>query len=1285
MEFRILGPLEVLEHGRRVELGGAKQRALLAVLLLDANRVVSLDRLIDALWDETPPDQARKALQVYVSQLRKALGADRIVTRDPGYVVRVEKGELDLERFRELVSAGEQERALALFRGPPLADFAGERFATVEIARLESLRLACLEDRVDADLTAGRHATVVSELEAVVREHPLRERPRAQLMLALYRSGRQAEALEAFQDARRTLVDELGIEPSRSVRELQQAILQQDPALDLPVAEVERPSDLPAPTAATLPARSRPAPAASPTTPDSRKTVTAISVSVATSAEDGRQLDPEVLGRVTTRAFAEVEAAVERHGGMIESVASDVVGAVFGLPRVHEDDALRAVRAAEEARARLAVLSEQILIDSAVRLEVRIGVSTGQVLTTGQTGLQLRATGEPLTTSSRLAQEGEPGAIFIDELTRRVVRDAVVVEPLTHASAPALRLVRLVDTERGYASRFVSPIVGRERERRRLNDAFEQALSDRSCQLFTILGPAGVGKSRLVHEFLNDVTGRATVAEGRCLPYGEGITYWPVLEAVKHVAELDDTESPEQSRLRLAAFLEANEDADHVTQRLTEVLGLVDSVAGIEEGLLAVRTFFEAVARRHPLVLVFDDIHWGEPTFLDLVEHLADWGRDAPLLLVCIARPELLDDRPGWGGGKLNATSVLLEALSDEECGRMIENVVGEADLAEEVVARIKASAEGNPLFVEEMLSMLIDDGRLVRTNGRWTATGDLAEVPVPPTIQALLATRLDQLSADERAVIERASVEGKVFHQDSVAQLASPQLAEDVATPLSALVRKELIRPERPVFSGERAFRFRHLLIRDAAYQSIPKQARASLHEHHAAWLEQKIGTRTAEYEEIVGYHLEQAFRYRAELGPVTDSMRDLGRRAAEWLGSAGRRAFARVDAPAAMNLLSRAIALLPTDDPLRVDLIPNVRAIQGTGDLGWADTILEEAIAVGDPRLRAHALVQRGFLRLFFDDSAVTPEELVDVAQGAISVFDEVGDDLGRARAWRLIAQAHYLGRDGGRSAEAAATALGFARGSGDLYEQLEIIEWLGIALVLGPAPASEGAAVCEQLLEQVAGEPRLELTLVGTLVYLLGIQGRTEEAEELIAKGRRTAEEIGETVWLFPVLLTFYAAWISDPVTAERDLRPVYEGLKKIGEQSHFCSCATMLAQAVYAQGRYDEADKLAQDAERSARPNDVHSHIIWRGTRAKVLARRGQFEAAESLAREAVEFAEQSDFLHSHADALADLAEVHRLAGRPTEAIAAIEAAIELHEAKGNVLAVERCRALLEELR
>ena len=1250
MEFRILGPLEVLDDGRRIEVGGAKQRALLAVLLLSANRVVSSDRLIDALWDENPPDGARKTLQVYVSQLRKAIGKDRIETRTPGYAVRVEEHELDLERARSFAARGEHGQALAQFRGRPLAEFESERFAAAEAARLEELRVGYLEHRIAADLEAGKHAAVVGELEALVGEFPVRERLRELLMLALYRSGRQAEALQAFQDARRALVDELGIEPTRSLRDLHQAILRQDPELELePAAAAARePSAEAAPTPAPPIAEHR----------AERKTVTAVHVRVEVTSGDRPSLDAELLRRVLTRAVALITAAVEAHEGTVEAVTGDAVTAIFGLPVVHEDDPARAAKAAEDARSRLVALGQELAHEASVGLHARIGVSTGEVMTGGP-DTRLRATGEPLTRAAALAHAAEPDDVLVDETTRRAL------------------------SPRRDGGRFTSPMVGRARERRRLQDAFEQAATDGSCQLFTILGPAGVGKSRLVREFLGEISGRALVARGRCLPYGEGITFWPVLEAVKDVAGVEDIESVDETTTRVAALLEGEPD---VALRVTELIGLREGSAGLDEGFAAVRTFFELLALRGPLVVLFEDVHWGEETFLDLVEHLADWSRGAPLLLVCVARPELLDTRPSWGGGKLNATSVLLEPLSDDESAELLANLVGEATLAEEVQERIASAAEGNPLFVEEMLSMLIDEGVLVRQDGRWTAVRDLASVSVPPTIQALLAARLDQLSPQERTALEAASVEGQVFHESSVSELAGGR-----EQALAALVRKELVRPERPVFAGERAFRFRHLMIRDAAYEAIPKETRALLHERHVGWLEQRTGEHSVEFDEILGYHLEQAVLYRSEIGQLDARSGELSRRAAERLGAASRRAFLRTDVRAGLNLASRAAALLPPGEPLRLELVPNLRAIQGLPEaqLDWADRILTEAVedaaTTGDRRLAAHALVQRALLRLF-SGADVTGHELLQTAQQARAAFEELGDELGLARAWRLAGQAHYLESRAEESTAAAEKALAHARRVGDRFEAAEILEWLLVTLLFGPRPVAEACEQCKGLLSELAGQPELEALLNASLAWLEASRGRAAEARSFGERARRAADEYGGGVFGFVVFSTVFALFLLD----ERDeaaemLQAGYAALRDMGRGGHYGAAALLLANLSYEHGRYEDVQRFVEEAARHSRPNDVWNRSHELSARAKLLARKGDFAGAEALAHEAVDFAATGDFVLAHVDALTDLAEVLRVGGKRDEAIEALHRAVELHERRGNVVGAGQVRAAAESLR
>jgi class 3 adenylate cyclase/tetratricopeptide (TPR) repeat protein len=1005
-----------------------------------------------------------------------------------------------------------------------------------------------------------------------------------------------------------------------------------------------------------------------------RKTVTVVFCDVTGSTSLGEQLDPESLRRVMSRYFDEMRKVVERHEGTVEKFIGDAVMAVFGIPVVHEDDAMRAVRAAAEMRERLGALNEGFERDWGVRIQMRTGVNTGEVVAGDSTGGQRFATGDAVNVAKRFEEAAPAGEILLGEATYGLVRDAVEVEPVEplalkgkESRLGAYRLLSVEPAVAGRARRMDSPMVGRERERLLLQHAYERAVGERSCNLFTVLGTAGVGKSRLVAEFAAGIGGTATVVQGRCLPYGEGITFWPLAEIVRELHGEDPLAS-------IPATLAGEENAEVIASRLAAALGLADAPGAGEETFWAARKLFEAHARERPLVVVFDDVQWGEPTFLDFIDHVTDWTRDAPILLVCLARPELLDIRPAWSGGKFNATSVLLESLSKDESEQLIGNLLGRAELAEEVRRRVAEAAEGNPLFVEETLAMLIDDGLLERRNGGWVAAGNLTEVSVPPTIQALLAARLDRLGGQERAVIERASVEGRIFHLGAVAELSPADLRAEVGAHLQALVRKELVRPDRTDFPGEDAFRFRHLLVRDAAYESMPKEVRAELHERFAGWLE-RAGQNAIELEEILGYHLEQAYRYRAELAPVDEAGQILGKRAAELLEATGRRALVRGDRPAATNLLGRARALLPPNDPrLPALLVELGGALLDRGELDEANRVLTDAAqaagALGNRTLELRADLERGYLRTLIDPAANLPfREFVDLA---IPELERLGDEQSLAVAWRIVAHVHLLDLQGAKMEEALKHSIAHARRVGDRRAESEALLWRIRLQWFGPQPVDAGIRLCEQILAEAEMEPGLASVATQILGSLHGLRGDFDRGRALLEQADEVQLDLGMQIARAAggsMMRASLEMLAGDSEAAERAMRRSVEILVEAGEKAFLSTALGNLAEAVYRQGRYDEAEQLALAADEAGGADDVETQRLSLGVRAKVLARKGESAEAERLARRAIELLEPTDTLTGKAEALLNLAEALQLAGRHGEGASAAHEAAELYATKG----------------
>jgi predicted ATPase len=804
-----------------------------------------------------------------------------------------------------------------------------------------------------------------------------------------------------------------------------------------------------------------------------------------------------------------------------------------------------------------------------------------------------------------------------------------------------------------------------------------------------VLGDAGVGKSRLLEEFIGGLGDQGSVLRGRCLPYGEGITYWPLAEVVSDLTRGHGPAEP--SVAAIAAQLAGEPKADLIAAGVAGALGLGDSTGATSEKIFwAARRLFEAVARRRPLVVVFDDLQWAEPTFLDLVEHVTDLSRDAPIMVLCMARPELLDERPGWGGGKLNATSILLEPLSEDETVELITNLLSSATLPPEAAARIATATEGNPLFAEELLAMLIEDGLLRRDNSGWTAADELAELPVPPTIHALLAARLERLPDDERALLAHASVEGAAFHRGALDDLAPDSLVPIVERSLTSLVRRDLIRPEPGTVGGEEAFRFRHILIRDAAYRSLPKGLRAELHERFATWAVRTVGSRLGEFEEFIGYHLEQAYRLLGELGALDSDAEALAVRGAEHLESAGRRALARSDYPGAVSLLESAADLFPDDHPRRIRLLPDLgAALIEAGRLDDADEVLADAsrsaATAGDERAGAHALVHRQVLRLQRGESEGIAQ-VPDVVAQVVPVFKREEDDAGLCGALRLRAWMLWLEAQAEAAAEAWEQAAAHALRAGAEHERVEILGWVASSLLYGPTPVADGIQRCEAIRKEVSGNLAAAALVLQPLAGLHAMEGRFDRARELLTQSAGAFEELGLTL-LFASSHTAAGTvelLAGEPAAAEQRLRRGHRALEEMGERNLLSTTVALLAQALLALRRDEEAERFAELSQELAADDDLITQVLWRGVRARTLAGRGRTEEAERLAGEAVALAERSDFVNDRADALVDLAIVHREAGHLDHAKAALADGLRLYERKGNTVAAGRVRAGLAEL-
>jgi class 3 adenylate cyclase/tetratricopeptide (TPR) repeat protein len=1047
-----------------------------------------------------------------------------------------------------------------------------------------------------------------------------------------------------------------------------------------------------------------------------RKVVSVVFCDLVGSTAMAERLDPESVRQIWSRYYMEMREAVERHGGRVAKNIGDAVLGVFGHPTLHEDDALRAVSAAAEMRDRLVELNNELKRDWGTQIRTHIGVNTGEVVVE-EFGVNPETifVSDTVNVAARLEQAARAGEILIGDQTHAFVRgsvETVPVEPLTlkGKSEPVLawRLLQ-VTAPHGRGREFDAPLVGRHRELAWLAAELARTEREGTTRLVTIVGLAGVGKSRLAHEFVASLGGRGTVLQGRCVPYGDGVAFWPIAEVIRQACGIAADDSADESRRKLTERLAASEIRELLGERLAVVVGLDETESPATETFWAIRKLLEELAQPQPLVIVFDDVHWAEDTFIKL---LLDLSRrtQGPILLLCLARPDLFEQEAERKAEAADAgllspdpldqrkramllASLLagsellaLDPLDQREGALLLASLLGGGELEAAAAARLIETASGNPLFLEELVRMLVDERLLRKEGDLWIATADLSSIAVPPSLQALLAARLDRLEPRARLVIDMASVIGAEFARSALCEFLPPEVRRSIAALLETLFNRGLLRSGR---TGDE-LRFHHILIRDVAYESVPKLTRAELHSRYAALLEDQVGDRLPEHEEIVGYHLEQAFRHRKHLGLIGPETRALAVRAGTHLSSSGRRASARGDIPGALDLLWRALALLPDEaagsNQTMLDL--GVSLMQ-SGEAVKADELLTRAIdlaaAQGDRRLEWHARIERSGVRVDLRPE-LGWESLRGEAQAALAVFEALGDEAGLAKAARRLATIDGVGCRWVAAGAGFERALAHAQHADDAGEEALASAMIFHSLVLGPTRVDVGIDRCEELLDEAGKHRSVEAVGLAALANLQAMIGRFADARRLLARSEMILEDLGQTRRL--VEISFRAAetemLAGDPDAAERKLAWAYRTVKPTKQWGYLASIAAALAEPLEALGRYDEAFEMTRISEAAAGEDDPDSQIKWRQVRAKICALRGDLDAASMHAREAAERAAATDAVNMRASALVDLAGVLDLVGLHDEARRTARAALDLYLRKQNRVGSERTQALVARL-
>jgi class 3 adenylate cyclase/tetratricopeptide (TPR) repeat protein len=1024
---------------------------------------------------------------------------------------------------------------------------------------------------------------------------------------------------------------------------------------------------------------------------ESRRTVTIVFAMPKVHSLTDDVPGPATMRDVMSRYFEAMRGALERHGGTVEKFIGDAVMAVFGLPVRHEDDAVRAIRAAADMQSALETLNPGFRVESGLELSNHIGVNSGEVIAGDASTAQRMVTGDAVNTAARLEQAAAGGEVVLGDLTYRLARDQIEVEfmpPLALKGkaepVPAYRLTR-VSTQATMERSHGTPFVGREPEMARLSGTLADAIEGHGARLVAVVGDAGVGKSRLIREFAGAASEQARLVRGRCLPYGDGITFWPLAEIVREAAGITGEDTPRMATRRIDRLLDraAAPDRESVVERVAAMMNLSAAQFPVAELMWGGRRLLETLASERPLVMLVDDLHWAEPTFLDFLDHLLETVEGASVLVLGSARHEIAERHAEWTTGHA-AMLINLAPLSDADSGRIVEELLGSLDTS--VRRRVAEVAEGNPLYVEQIVSLLVETGAIERGPEGWVARRGSEELQIPPTVQALVASRLDALRAEERAVVDPASVIGLTFALDAVTELVDAPVRGALAKDLDALASKQLV---RQLADDEVLYRFGHQIIRDTAYGSLLKRNRAALHERFVTWAERvnRERGRELEFEEILGYHLEQAYRYRVDLGVVDNEARDVAERAAVKLSSAGRRAFGRGDAPAAASLLRRAVDLLDPMDPRRLELVPDLgeayltlsRFGEATAEL---DGALESALAAGDARAEARIRIARMLLELFSGGATEERSEALDVAKLMLAMLTELGDEGGVARAWRYLLFIHGNAGRYDEMAEAAEQLIEHATRAGEDRLVRRGAAVYTTAAVLGSTPVREAIERCEAITERVAGDRRSEAIVFGALAQLHAMAGDIDLARTLYRREQEYLETLGPSRELASTSLDSARVELlaGDLDRAAQELARDDAALETLGERYFRSTVAGLLAKVLHQRGRPAEAARYCALAEELADPDDVDSQVLWRLTRSRLLA-NDDAPAARALADEAVELADNTAGLILRADALRSRAELLRDLGDAARAEESLAEALLMYERKGDVVSAVAVRLLL----